>query len=55
MTGRAGGTFGHHVARQAFEEGASEWFVKGVHSFSRILETVERLHGPPTPPSAGGG
>jgi two-component system, NtrC family, nitrogen regulation response regulator NtrX len=40
------GAFEHDVARRAFAEGAKEWLVKGVHSPSRVVETVERLHGP---------
>ena len=40
------GTFELEIARQAIELGAHEWFVKGVHSVSRVVETVERLHGP---------
>ena len=49
------GAFEHDVAREAFALGAADWFVKGVHSFSRIMETVGRLHGPPPPaPHAAG-
>jgi two-component system, NtrC family, nitrogen regulation response regulator NtrX len=40
------GTFTHETARQAIDLGAAEWFIKGVHSVSRVMETVERLHGP---------
>ena len=40
------GTFEHEPARQALALGAHDWFVKGVHSVSRVVETVERLHGP---------
>ena len=40
------GTFKQEIARQAIELGAHDWFVKGVHSVSRVVETVERLHGP---------
>jgi CheY-like chemotaxis protein len=39
-------TFDPAVARRAFEDGAAEWLVKGVHSVSRIVETVERLYRP---------
>ena len=28
------------------DDGAAEWLVKGVHSVSRIVETVERLYRP---------
>jgi CheY-like chemotaxis protein len=42
-------TFEGDVARRAFAEGAGDWLVKGVHSVSRIIETVERLYRP-TPP-----
>jgi PleD family two-component response regulator len=42
-------TFEVDVARRAFAEGAADWLVKGVHSVSRIIETVERLYRP-TPP-----
>src|SRR5688572_6845912 len=40
------GTFEHETAQRAMGLGAAEWFVKGVHSVSRVVETVERLHGP---------
>src|SRR5688572_22584339 len=40
------GTFEQETARQAIDLGAREWFVKGVHNISRVVETVERLHGP---------
>jgi DNA-binding response OmpR family regulator len=40
------GAFEHDVTRNALASGAKDWLVKGVHSPSRVVETVERLHGP---------
>ncbi len=42
------GTFEHDVARQAFEQGASEWFVKGVHDMSAIVERIDALYQRPS-------
>ena len=39
-------SFERDVARRAIDLGAHEWLIKGVHSVSRVVETVERLHGP---------
>ena len=41
------GTFEHELTRDASAQVAAEWFVKGVHSPNRVVETVQRLHGPP--------
>ena len=40
------GAIEHDVARHALAYGAKEWLVKGVHSPSRVVEAVQRLHGP---------
>ncbi len=41
-------TFEHDVARQAFEQGAFDWFVKGVHDMSVIVERIDALYQRPS-------